>query len=787
MQSWRQGLLILVAIVFLLPAAVLADSWQVFNEPSGIGGRVVNCFASFKTVMAVGTDQGVSIYSGNTGTWSVVALPDQVATMPVKDIAFDEYGHLWLATANGLACIQEKKIFVFDTNHNLPTFDIDRIQITKDRIYIGCFGGYVAQAYIPQTGTTVFTPVNYTDTSEGDSLKIRSVGVSGLAMTGPSQGWFSTRGGGLVEINGGSQYAAVSSNGEPELWINDFFIFAGKKREKYTIAATPQHLSLIRNNRADYEIGLPIEDPWLNCVVTVKEPDEIFDLLDSPELSDSEEKLFDFLGKHSLYVGTRNNGLWRFQKGKWTQYLTVNSILPSDSINRLYAIGRLLIVCTDAGLVLIHLDSNQYDEFKKIGLGSAYFKTIYPFPPLYAAMIPHFQIIRGGSSYWFSHLHGLTRWRSGSFPKNYDQQTLPDVSSRIEQTKEEEEENTGHLDNEEPELPVDNIGEEALRGYWQLFTKEYIFYDDTDLFEIPDQRITWIDVDRNSDFLWVIFNDKQLARMRMEKKVVKKDGKEQKVEKPNWLMMDKYAPWGDGTELNVVWYTPDSIYVGTKKDGFYILKNPGSTDLKKEPFEWQHHSIYTGLPDSDVRGFAQWKREQGQVLAIQHNNSISTWDGDFYSKIDLGGRRRYTCIAAGAEGNLWVGSVGGLFRVDPSGHVYSYTKTNARFESDHITAIGTLPASSEFQLGVWVACDALGDDIDMNPLLNGSDQAPMVITDANGKKRVIEQLIEGSSLHYYDGRIWDKWRVAGVSHIMIDREFIWLSTNIRVRRLRIPR
>ena len=218
-----------------------------------------------------------------------------------------------------------------------------------------------------------------------------------LAMTGPSQGWFSTRGGGLVEINGGSQYAAVSSNGEPELWINDFFIFAGKKREKYTIAATPQHLSLIRNNRADYEIGLPIEDPWLNCVVTVKEPDEIFDLLDSPELSDSEEKLFDFLGKHSLYVGTRNNGLWRFQKGKWTQYLTVNSILPSDSINRLYAIGRLLIVCTDAGLVLIHLDSNQYDEFKKIGLGSAYFKTIYPFPPLYAAMIPHFQVIRGGS------------------------------------------------------------------------------------------------------------------------------------------------------------------------------------------------------------------------------------------------------------------------------------------------------------------------------------------------------------------------------------------------------
>ena len=179
MQSWRWALIILATIILALPADVLADSWQVFNESAGIGGRVVNCFASFKTVMAIGTDQGVSIYSGNTGTWSVVALPDQVASMPVKDIAFDEHGHLWLATANGLACIQEKKIFVFDANHNLPTFDIDRIQISDDRIYIGCFGGHVAQAYVPQTGTTVFQPVNYTDNTEGDSLKIRSVGVSG--------------------------------------------------------------------------------------------------------------------------------------------------------------------------------------------------------------------------------------------------------------------------------------------------------------------------------------------------------------------------------------------------------------------------------------------------------------------------------------------------------------------------------------------------------------------------------------------------------------------------------
>ncbi|PKL48181.1 MAG: hypothetical protein CVV42_10385 [Candidatus Riflebacteria bacterium HGW-Riflebacteria-2] len=783
MQSWWRGLLILVTIILALPPGAQASSWQVFNEASGINGRVINCFASFKTVMAVGTDKGVSIYSGNTGTWSAVALPDQVASMPIKDIAFDEHGHLWLATANGLVSIQGQKVSIYGARQNLPTIDIDRVQTHENRLYIGCFGGYVAQAYVPQSGSTAFTPVNYSNFAEEDRLKIKSVGVSGMAMTGPARGWFSTRGGGLIEINGASQYPASSSDGSPELWINDFFIFPGKSREQHIIAATPQHLSLIKNNRAQHEISLPMQDPWLNCVITVKEPDEIFELLKQPEMSSSEEALFDFLGKHSLYAGTRNNGLWRFQRGKWTQYLTTNSILPSDSINRLYAVERLLIVCTDGGLVLIHLDSNQYDEFKKEGLGRAYFKTFFPFPPLYAVQIPNFQIVKG-SSYWFSHQHGLTRWRSASFPKNYDQQTLPDVSTRIEPQKEGK---AGHLDSEEPELPTDDVSEEALRGYWQLFTKEFLTYDNIDLFEIPEQKITWMTIDRNSGYLWLIFNKNQLARMRMEKQVSKKDGKKQKIEMPDWQIVDKYVPWSDGTELNIVWFTPDSIYVGTKNDGFYILKNPGSRDLKKEPFEWQHHNIFNGLPDSDVRGFAQWNSPQGRVLAIMHYNQVNLWDGKFYSRLDIGGGRHYTCIASGEEGNLWVGSVGGLQRVDPAGHTYSYGSANAFFDSNRITAIGTLPRSSEYELGVWVACDERAGDNEMNTLFEGSDISPAVVTDSEGNKLVIEFDTNNSSFHYFDGLTWDKWKMGGIRNIFIDREYVWVTTNLRVRRLRIPR
>ncbi|MBU1106492.1 MAG: hypothetical protein KKB51_07505 [Candidatus Riflebacteria bacterium] len=783
MQKALRCAIAVLMLLILLPASLAAASWQVFSETAGIVGRVVNCFASFKTVMAVGTDQGVSIYSGDTGTWSALALPEQIASAPVKDIAFDENGHMWLATAGGLVSIQGKDITIYDSSHNLPTIDIDRVQIKDNQIFIGCFGGYVARANIPQSGTTRFTPVNYQDGPDAGGFKIRSVGISGLAMIDQSRGWFSTRGGGLIEIVGASQFPANTSDGSAESWINDFYIFTGKAREMHTIAATPQHLSLIKNNNTLNEISLPMEDPWLNCVMVIKEPDEIFDLLSKPEMSDSEQTLFDFLPKRSLFVGTRNNGLWRFQKGKWTQYLTTNSALPSNSINRLYAIDRLLIVCTDAGLVLIHLDSNQYDEFKKEGLGTAYFKTIFPFPPMYAAQILNFQIVKG-SSYWFSHQYGLTRWRSGSFPKNYDQQTLPDVSSRIEPTKED---TASDLNNEEPELPVDGVGEEAMRGYWQLYTKEYLTYDNTELFEIPSQKITWMVMDHSTDYLWLIFDDKQLARMRIKKRVVKKDGRRQKIEVADWQLLDKYVPWSNGTQLNVVWYTPDSIYVGTRSDGFYILKNPGSKDLEKDPFEWQHQNTYTGLPDSDVRGFAQWNSEQGKILAIQHNNEINLWDGEFYTKLDLGGRRRYTCINSGAEGNLWVGSVGGLFRVNPAGLVFSYSSGNAFFDSDIITAIGTLPQSTEYPLGVWVACDQKGGNTLTANLFEGSDEPPTVITDAQGKKHVIEAEISGSSFHYFDGLTWDKWKMAGIRNIFIDDEFVWVTTNIRVRRLRIPR
>ena len=56
----------LFCLMIFVPFSVFADTWQVYTEASGLADSHVNCFATLKTYMAVGTNSGVSIYNGDT-------------------------------------------------------------------------------------------------------------------------------------------------------------------------------------------------------------------------------------------------------------------------------------------------------------------------------------------------------------------------------------------------------------------------------------------------------------------------------------------------------------------------------------------------------------------------------------------------------------------------------------------------------------------------------------------------------------------------------------------------
>jgi hypothetical protein len=352
----------------------------------------------------------------------------------------------------------------------------------------------------------------------------------------------------------------------------------------------------------------------------------------------------------------------------------------------------------------------------------------------------------------------------------------------------------------EPDIDLEELFSPAVQGFWQLFSHRYwayfteVVFDandveivDHDLYEMHSDNITWMAIDQSSDMMWLIFDGHRLCRLQMKFEIEEKDGKRIKVEKPHWLFMEKYQPWAGGEKLNVVWFHDNRLYVGSKEDGFYILKNPQSENLEKDPFEWDHYGIYDGLNSSDCIGFARWESVLGDNLVILHPRQISLWDGEYFSALSTGADREYTCCDAGSDGNLWIGSWGGLFRFTPAGLLRSYTANNAWFESNYITAVAALPTDTERETGVWVACDQLAAFTSLNDNFQGSDQPPNIYTMPDGKKVVKELDIDGSSLHFFDGRTWEKWKMAGVKNIFLDGDYLWTTSNIRVRRLLVPR
>lgn len=797
---------ITVLMIFLVVFMLSSDStsaesltWQVVTENIGLGGKSANCVAACGNFLAVGTEKGVSIYNGDSCVWQPLSLSDEIASISVTDIAADETGNLWLATNRGLVNIQGKNTYVYGPESNLPTLDINRVQIQENRIFAGCFGGYIVSATIPQGGMARFSPVNYRIEPDSDTLKIRSVGVSAMAMQNNFQGWVSTLGNGLIEVSGSNEFAATNSANQPESWVNDFFIFhQGKSRDNHILAVTPEHLSLIKNGQGLREIVLPKPDQWLNCVVTVKENPDYFDWVPLPEMQGDEEFLTDFIGRRSVYIGTRSSGLWRFYKGQWRQYLAENSILPSNCINRLYVYKKLLLVCTDAGLVIIHLAPDRFDEFQGTGVGTRYNKTYFPFE----TDMTYFQVVKN-SSYWISHQYGLTRWKTDD--KNVSRhmrqrdKSFENLSTRVEPVPEFEK--AEEVDESEATEASENAGELAKAfseeeqqdqelesgRYWEHYTNRPDYATATNSFPIPYQEITSMAVDSSTDYLWLIFAGRHLARMRMVRRIEKVDGKKMTVERPDWQMLHKFVPWADGERLNNVWFNGGKIYIGSSQ-GFYILENPESEDMKGDPFRWQHYGVFQGLSIPEVRGFAWWPARKGKVLAIMHNQSISTWDGRDFTRIELAGDN--TCIRSGSDGNLWIGTTRGLNRIDPTGEMYLYTTINAHFMSDVITAIGVVPGENN-SVAVWVACDGFARFGENGRNLDGADKMPYLVTRKDGITVTYDDYstsdlkFQSTSLHFYDGLTWEKWRVAGIRDLFVDRNYIWATTNVRVRRMRI--
>lgn len=431
----NRSLLVILRLCFVLilccnNAYGVGQTWMTWNTRSGLPSNNLTCLAIIKGKMAVGSDKGIGIFCENYSGWFNLAnYNEKLTDLAVRSIDFDDYGTLWAATPNGLFAIdlekfpeQKPEVRVFDVQNGLSTIDVEVVQVCENKIYVGCFGGWLFASEIsPGSGVSSFSPVNSQNLGREDSNKFLSVGITALAMDYPGGGIYSTKGMGLLR-------AATGENlvGTDELfsdWVNDFWAFEEGKSNRI-IAVTQNQMNLIKNNQSVGRSTLPIEDCWISCLTTA--PDE-----ETDEYKREKPKGFlnleTFIAKRMLYVGTKGQGLWVFNDGRWSNLTTRDCPLPSDTINKVYYLPgpKKLAILSEGGLTMLGIsDETQFDLFDNRGSDPKWAKTFWPFMQSWGPyvfgyptqksypiepFISYGKLLRG-KDIWIAHDKGLSRF-----------------------------------------------------------------------------------------------------------------------------------------------------------------------------------------------------------------------------------------------------------------------------------------------------------------------------------------------------------------------------------------
>ncbi len=418
-----------VLVVFLLIGMTLSASqtWVTWNQRSGLPGNNAICMAIGKGRMAVGTDRGIGLFLESQAGWLNIGdqLP-QLKDLAIRAIDFDAWGNIWAATPAGVFCVDIEEYpdnpmtcTGFGIENGLSTIDTEVLQIVDSTLYVGCFGGWLFKTSIFQkAGGVNFMAVNSMGMGREEQHRIISVGITAMAMDFPGGGIYSTKGRGLLRADDDQQYVELESD-----WVNDFQGFSEGKSSN-VIAVTQDRLNLIKEGSLIGVVKLPVPDLWITSLAV--SPDEETDVIKT-KMSREEALMADLLGKRILWAGTQGRGIWKFEEGRWYNYTSNDSPLPSDNINRIYYLTgvKKIAVLSDAGVTMLGItDEYQYDEFEFRGSDPSYAKTFWPFmshwgPFIYGypsqhdypvePFISYYKIIQG-KDLWVSHERGLSRY-----------------------------------------------------------------------------------------------------------------------------------------------------------------------------------------------------------------------------------------------------------------------------------------------------------------------------------------------------------------------------------------
>ncbi len=307
---------------------------------------------------------------------------------------------------------------------------------------------------------------------------------------------------------------------------------------------------------------------------------------------------------------------------------------------------------------------------------------------------------------------------------------------------------------------------------------------------LPGLPVTDLAID-GGERCWAIIDQKALACLDEPASVIPESSTRFDTGGDYWhtLTMEQ-VPWPEGATLRCVRRIGVDLYVGTQKDGLFILPRAHLYPADRLTTEPWVTVAPRGSPDDPNRPVSvidctMWRRAGGTVVALLHPDGLSVYDG---SKIEpvIVPKRTYTVLCADRTGTLWVGSLSGLLRISATGKVEQISGRMVGLNSDRITAIAAAPDDAKYPFLIAVACDETAREHQgglvttaRKATIAGNANNPYVI-------RFGEVGAADSQMVLHDGKQWDLFQSPGIRDLHFDEMYLWTTDSWRVKRYYIP-
>jgi len=263
--------------------------FENFNSNKGLPDDNVNCLMVDKQGNVwLGTEKGVAVFDGRE--FSTYTKADGLVNNRVDDLLEDTNGNIWVTTAYGLSIITEDEILSYTQENALVDNSITKLFVDSEgRVYVATF-----------PGLTIFQdPFSYEKFHEEKTIR-------DILETSSGAIWYATQGNGIILNEDGI---------ESDLWISEDM----REGTVFTLLEDSEERIWI----STYEEGLYVYDDGHFDKVSQKYGMQI---LAAGFYEDT---------NHRIWIRTFEDGIWLYDDGDF-KHITAENNLAHDNVRDIF-------------------------------------------------------------------------------------------------------------------------------------------------------------------------------------------------------------------------------------------------------------------------------------------------------------------------------------------------------------------------------------------------------------------------------------------------------------------